>query len=157
MAKVVGVDPGLNGALCFLNSGTSIYFHEMPLIQNEINVMRLSLDIKEFKPDMVYLELASSRPGQSCVSTFTTGRNYGMILAALYLSGFPFKIVSPSTWAKRMHQGVDGKLKAKEKSKIAIQRLSPLGAALLAGKHDGKIDAYLIACYGLDDYSPGGV
>lgn len=155
MAKIIAIDPGLKGSVCFLDND-KFELKIMPLIENEIHISMLMTLMGEFRPDHIYLELASSRPGQSCVSTFTSGRNYGMILAALYLAGFPFKIIAPATWTKKMHQGVDGKLKAKEKSKIAIQRLNPL-AAREAGNHDGKIDAYLIGLYGLKDYSPGGV
>ena len=82
---------------------------------------------------------------------FTYGDHFGQLQGFLMAFGIPFTLVSPVTWTKVMHTGIDASLPAKKKSMLAFQRsavnvtLIPPGCRV---PHDGLVDAYLIAEWG---------
>lgn len=88
MKTVVGIDPGLTGALCVLNSDREILELEiMPTINNEIDTHALSEMILNFKTEycinFFILERAMVMPFQSSQSGLTIGRGYGVLLGLL--------------------------------------------------------------------------
>lgn len=131
---IIGIDPGLKGAVCGIDENGELGFS---LIPDFLSV--LTPNIKH-----VFVEKVFGMPGQSSVATLTYGIGFGRIIQHLEFFKIPHTLVHPKTWTKVMHAGTDSKLKAKKRSNQATDRLFPG----IKFKNDGEIDAALIAEYG---------
>jgi len=71
MSGILGVDPGLTGALALHRDGEWILL-DMPIAgdakRREINGPELCRFLREHQPDHAYLEYAAARPGQGVSS-----------------------------------------------------------------------------------------
>jgi hypothetical protein len=159
--KVVGVDPGINGAIVVTDGEWVFESYSMPItvsgkekLLNFAGVQELLLRIKRAHgPLHVFLERAVPM-AMGSKGAFTYGRGFEALIIALGLERFPVTHVEPGRWTKEMHEGISADLKAKAKSLIAVKRLYPSLVRMLpkrpkGGLHDGPIDALLIAGYGL--------
>jgi hypothetical protein len=163
MTWVIGIDPGLAGALVVTN-GQKAVFEKMPVLvsgkDKEIDWREIREILERFGKvgktlpfPHVFLERAVSF-GMGTKSAFNYGRGFAAIEIVLQDNDYPYTLVEPAKWTKVMHAGIAKDLKPKAKSQIAIKRLFPKLAKLCTfdknGKpHDGAIDALLIAGYGL--------
>lgn len=153
---VLGIDPGLSGALVMTN-GASARYWKMPLEVNgkdkEIDYFKFVDLLDNLDPVHVFLERALPF-AMGSKSAFNYGRGFAALEIALKASRLPMTYVEPNKWTKEMHAGIKDDLKPKAKSLIAVKRLFgkavkdwPLGRT---GKLDeGAVDALLIAGYGL--------
>ena len=88
---IIGIDPGISGAICFFEDGKIIDVIEMPTMSegkknkkqvngnqlfNEIK-SRLNYSNKEFVS--VVVEHVTAMPGQGVTSMFNFGQSYGVI------------------------------------------------------------------------------
>lgn len=150
--KIIGIDPGLNGAITWLN-GPQFDFDEMPLTVNkEVDFNAVMDRLGTMNGYHVFLERAVSF-GMGTKGAFNYGRCYAALEIAIRLSGLSVTYIEPSKWTKEMHQGIDENLKPKVKSVMAVQRLLPQFERFIpkskTGKmHEGVVDALLIAAYG---------
>ena len=154
---VLGIDPGLNGALVAFNENGVVEMNQMPITiigkEREVSHGLLALALERIKPDHIYLERAVSF-GMGTKSAFNYGRAFAAIEMAIQFRKIPFTLVEPKKWTKVMHAGVSNDLKPKLKSEIAVRRLFPkiIRAIPCTPKskklHDGIVDAILIAAYG---------
>jgi hypothetical protein len=101
----IGIDPGLSGAIAALNAGSLEVLEVMdtPVITSEGKriydiggmadaIRRVSL----FGDAVVILEQAQAMPHQGVVSTFATGRGFGIWEGVLSALDVPFRTVRPS-------------------------------------------------------------
>ena len=157
----LGIDNGIGGALAAYDSETNLLVAcAMPTIKvqkakgnkNEYNIPAL---IEWFKTHsdvrMVTLEKAQPFPGQGVVSMFSIGRGYGIMEGILAGLGFPYMVVHPKTWQKKMFEGMPHQ-DTKQASVITAQRLFPgvhfIGSDKSTKLHNGMTDAALMAYYG---------
>ena len=150
---ILGIDPGLSGALA-LSYRDGLLYEEMPTIETQLDLQRLAQLLQGFKEhtDVALLEKVSAMPKQGVSSTFKFGRVYGAVEGMLVALGIPYQLVTPQTWMKVMHQGVEADLDSKARSQLAFKRLFPK-VDLLTGTrrkkpHEGIVEALLIAEYG---------
>jgi|ETNvirnome_2_300_1030623.scaffolds.fasta_scaffold00357_16 crossover junction endodeoxyribonuclease RuvC len=163
MSVFIGVDPGLSGALVAIDSSGAVVEQ---LVMPRVGGTKGPLDTKcilswlldvNYESDSVYLlgalERVSTRPGQSAVSTLTTGVNWGRIDALFVSLGIRYETPTPQQWKRTLglpkrsgKERAQGKLDAVE----MVKRLFP-DMNLMPGKrttpHDGLADAVLIAEY----------
>jgi hypothetical protein len=158
---VLGIDPGNSGAF-ILTDGESLLEHwMMPLIVNGKDksidfdrVHEILFIVQEQHPSIhVFIERAVPM-AMGAKHAFNYGRGFAALEIAIQLLEFKVTYVDPQKWAKEMHEGISGDLKAKAKSMVAVKRLFPrlvprLPQKAKGGLHDGPIDALLIAGYGL--------
>lgn len=101
MSGIVGIDPGLSGALALWRDGQWILL-DMPIVgakgRNEINGPAVCDWLREHRPDHAFLEFAAARPGQGVTSMFRFGVSYGALRMALAACGVPFTVVTPQKW-----------------------------------------------------------
>lgn len=99
---------------------------------------------------MVVLEKAQAFPGQGVVSMFSIGRGFGIMEGILASRKWPYTIVSPKTWQKRMFEGV-AHADTKQASALVAQRLFPDTRFVATERskklHDGITDATMMAVY----------
>lgn len=163
-AIVIGIDPGVGGALAVLHRG-SVRVYDAPTlsvkrgksIKKQLDqvqwcalVRRLSL----VGPTLAVIELvngfgnvrgAPGGGGQSASAAFAFGRTTGAMECALAAFEIPTHFVAPGKWKRDMSVPAD-----KDGARLVASRLMPYGAAQWPlKKHDGRAEAALLALYGL--------
>jgi len=161
MTFVLGIDPGLSGALVVTNGADKIAVWEMPVSnygkEKEVSFQKTILLLKRIKAEFGFLHTYLERAMPLAMGSkhaFNYGRGFQTLILALEITKFPTTLVEPQKWAKEMHQGISQDLKPKAKSLIAVQRLYPrlikgLPVKKTGSIHDGYLDALLIAGFGL--------
>lgn len=148
--KILGIDPGLAGALALYSDGQWILL-DMPIAgdakRRELNGPALCAWLRERAPDHAFVEYAAARPGQGVSSMFKFGVSYGATKMALAACGVPYTIVTPAKWkpAVGIQTGAD-----KEASRLRALQLFPDQAMNLTRKLDhARSDAMLLAYFGM--------
>ena len=153
---IIGIDPGINGAICFFENGEVKDVIDMPTMQdgkknkrqingnqifNEISSRINNLDTKNIN---VVVEQVSAMPGQGVTSMFNFGQSFGVIkgiCAAMQLSIF---FVRPAKWKK--YFGLINTEKDASRTK-AIEMFPKISYYLSKKKDSNKADAILIASF----------
>ena len=88
---IVGIDPGIAGAICFFSNGNIIDVIDMPTMaegkknKKQVNGRQIFNEIKTIKSKFldenisVVIEQVSAMPGQGVTSMFNFGQSYGVI------------------------------------------------------------------------------
>jgi hypothetical protein len=144
----IGIDVGANGGYCIMNSDgvilTSAVLGDLEIFMKEMQGCCTQAYHAVF-------ERVHAMPGQGVSSMFTFGHNVGMIEGILKAYGVPYSKVTPQSWQKEIHVGIDKKLDPKERSRRAAAQLFPHSDFRKSERckkaHDGIVDAVLIAEY----------
>lgn len=154
---VIGVDPGLSGAIAVISTrGRLIHVTDMPTIlvkrngkkKQEIDFEKLGYIFRHYSKDggifEVFVEKVGSMPKQGVSSTFAFGKATGAVLAAPAALGIVVTQVLPVAWKKHFN------LVSKEKDSAREFAISIWGDEHFARKKDcGRADAALIGLYGV--------
>lgn len=156
MRWLVGIDPGLDGAIAFLNDdATALRVYDMPTLvtggtgKRTVNADAL-VEIFRTNPSIyhIFIELVGARPGQGVVSMFNFGVSCGVIKGVVASSMNPHTMVTPMKWKKAM--GVPA---AKDGAIARATQLMPRHAQnWTRKKDDGRAEAALLALYGLTTF-----
>jgi len=151
---VLGIDPGLSGAVAFLNGEQLLNVDDLPLVE----VQHGKGSRKELSPALLHdmlvhtdirigkaiVEHVGASPQMGSVSAFRFGENFGAILAVLACCGIRTELVRPQTWKKSMGLGADKAL-----SRSMAIKLWPMQSDYFARvRDDGRAEAALLAEYG---------
>ena len=147
--QVIGIDPGLGGAIAAAYKGNFDVW-DMPVLEvkqkrwvSAAMLADLLLDVRT-KDTRVLLERVSARPGQGVSSMFNFGMGYGIVQGVVAALEMPLSFVTPQEWRKKM-----GVPKGKDGSRQRVLELHPEFASKLTRKRDhGRADALLIAIFG---------
>jgi crossover junction endodeoxyribonuclease RuvC len=148
----IGVDPGITGAVAFLNDYLDlIKVEDMPTMQlglkaHQVNASELTKIIHNDGNNYnvtVYIEQVNAMPGQGVTSMFNFGMSYGMVQGIVAALGYPLVLVRPNAWKRGA--GLIGK--PKDAARTLAQQLYP-NADLAHKKDVGRADALLIARFG---------
>jgi crossover junction endodeoxyribonuclease RuvC len=141
--SVIGVDPGLKGALAWVNEfGFLTEIEDMPVVDNEVNANLLANLIVAYGPvECVLVERQQSFPKQGVASSFKTGTGYGIIIGVLAGLHVPAFYWAPSTWKKTMHLSSNKELSRKR----ALERWPDQSEYFKLKKHEGRAEAALLA------------
>lgn len=158
---IMGVDPGLNGGVAFLNdNGRLLHYQRMPIkpvmhdgkktAKRIIDIAQVAAMVAKMEPTQVYVEQVHAMPQQGITSTFTFGMGYGMILGLVYALDaiMETRLVTPQRWQGFLYgKGYRQDLEPKGR---ALAKFSELWPSLVEENvtHDGIVDAILIAEYG---------
>lgn len=175
MGKVIiGIDPGLNGAIGIYAEGLMSEVHDMPTLEivgrrmrskrtgkmtnkkkNVYDIQRVRGILTEIKTrcsagghDLeVWLEKSQAMPDQGGVSNFNYGVGYGNLQATIQCCDIRWNEVHPTTWKKNIMRD-QGKSKdaAIYRAKQLFPHINFFGPQ--GGKKDGRAEAMLIAYYG---------
>jgi len=155
MKLIAGIDPGLSGAIAFLDPDThEIDVYDMPtltLTRNgkkkrtiDLYALGMLMDSKRNDIRFAVVEAPSSRPGEGVTSAFTFGFVCGCAQMAVAANIVPMELVAPATWKRLLRLSDD-----KDASRALASRLYPKSANLWPlVKHDGRAEALLLAHYG---------
>lgn len=157
MERIIGVDPGLKGAFCYLtlrdNTIDEITFEPMPLIGNELDLDGLIYIFSTALDAQMYIEKVTSFK-MGAGSAFTFGKQIGTLETLARSFKIAHSFVTPQGWQKEMHEGVNKKAidDPKQRSLVAARRLFPETNLLRSERckfpDSGFVDALLIAEYG---------
>jgi Holliday junction resolvasome RuvABC endonuclease subunit len=148
--RVCGIDPGMDGAICVLDSQNPAHIALIDIKKHAI--FELAHWLHNQQISVVYLEDVHSLYGMSAKSNFSFGRNLGVVMtiAQIVTEGKPTEYVTAKVWQKFI--GVTSKGKA-IKNDVAQLALSLYPQAQLygpkGGLRDGRADALMITHYGL--------
>jgi len=144
MTLVLGVDPGLTGAIACVHNETLLWVEDMPVIAGEISIPLLhGIATSDTPPDTVGIEHVHSMPKQGVASTFKFGKAYGIALG-VFSTHNRVTDIQPTAWKKTFH--LTGK--DKDAARLHAIKLWPAQAELFKRKKDGgRADAALIALH----------
>lgn len=159
---IVGIDPGLDGAIAILRSDTMQLDRiiDIPTMgkgkQRIVNVAVLHgiLDAEtSLAPVVCWLEYAASRPMQSASATCKQCRTYGNLEAIAVCLDWPLHVVTPAVWKTHFRLARKDWTNAQRKaaSRAHATRMFPKHAELFSrAKDDGRAEAALVALYGAE-------
>ena len=149
---VVGIDPGLSGAIAILENNKVLNIFDMPVMaegkknKRQLNSAQLVNIIKDStKPDAekaVVVEQVNAMPGQGVTSMFNFGQTFGAIKGVCAALELPIFFVRPSKWKKHFELINSSKDSSRTK---AIEMYPSLSSQLAKKKDVNKSDAILIA------------
>lgn len=157
MSLVVGIDPGAEGAIAWLQDGQLIAVEDLPIDvvtvgkskRRRLNAVALTnmLTVRTLRanlPNLVMLEEVGAMPGEGSVGAFSFGRCAGLIEGVVAGLGIPHRLVKPADWKRAMGVTAD-----KTMCRVIAGRLFPHKAdAFVRVRDDGRAEAALLALYG---------
>ena len=150
--KIIGIDPGLSGAIAILEDNKVLSIFDMPVMaegkknKRQLNSAQLVDIIKEnikINDDTaVVVEQVNAMPGQGVTSMFNFGQTFGAIKGVCAALKLPIFFVRPSKWKKHF----DLLNSSKDSSRTKVIEMYPSLSNQLSKKKDvNKSDAILIA------------
>ncbi len=150
--KIIGIDPGLSGAIAILENNKVLKIFDIPVMsegkknKRQLNSALLVSLLKENIIDSnevsVVVEQVNAMPGQGVTSMFNFGQTFGAIKGICAALDLPIFFVRPSKWKK--HFELINSTKDSSRTK-AIEMYPKLSNQLSKKKDVNKSDAILIA------------
>jgi len=158
---IIGIDPGISGAICFFEDGQVKEIIDMPVmadgkknkkqingpqIYNEILIRINNIQKKDI---IVIIEQVSAMPGQGVTSMFNFGQSFGVLKGICSAMQLSTHFVRPAKWKKYF-----GLIKTeKDASRTKVIEIFPYISSQLSRKKDSnKADAVLIASFFYNTY-----
>ena len=152
--KVIGIDPGLSGAIAVLEDKKVLGIFDMPVMsegkknKRQLNSAQLvnviKSNINQDEEISVVVEQVNAMPGQGVTSMFNFGQTFGAIKGVCAALKLPIYFVRPSKWKKHFEL-INS---SKDSSRTKVIEMYPTLSDQLAKKKDvNKSDAILIARY----------
>tara|TARA_B100000902_G_scaffold204506_1_gene194961 strand:+ start:692 stop:1186 length:495 start_codon:yes stop_codon:yes gene_type:complete len=158
---IIGIDPGISGAICFFKDGKILDVIEMPTmtegkknkkqangsqIYNEILKRIGSFEKQNIR---VIIEQVSAMPGQGVTSMFNFGQSFGILKGICSAMQLPVYFVRPAKW-KKYFSLINSQ---KDASRTRAIEMFPYFSSQLSKKKDSnKADAILIASFYYETY-----
>tara|TARA_B100000963_G_scaffold361631_1_gene398279 strand:+ start:1412 stop:1903 length:492 start_codon:yes stop_codon:yes gene_type:complete len=150
--KIIGIDPGLSGAIAILNNNKVLNIFDIPVMtegkknKRQLNsallVSLLNENISKDEEVAVVVEQVNAMPGQGVTSMFNFGQTFGAIKGICAALNLPIYFVRPSKWKKHFELINSSKDSSRTK---AIEMYPKLSNQLAKKKDVNKSDAILIA------------
>ena len=153
---IIGIDPGITGAICFFENGEVKDIIEMPnmadgkknkrqingpQIYNEISARIIDFPKKDV---LVVIEQVSAMPGQGVTSMFNFGQSFGVIKGICSAMQLSMHFVRPVKWKKYFNLIKTNK----DASCTKVIEIFPYISSKISRKKDSnKADSILIAKY----------
>ena len=152
--RIIGIDPGLSGAIAILEDNKVIELFDMPVMSdgkknkrqlNSAHLVKLIRDnIKDSQDITMVVEQVNAMPGQGVTSMFNFGQSFGAIKGICAALGLPIFFVRPAKWKKHFELINSSKDASRTK---AIEMYPKISDKLSKKKDVNKSDAILIARY----------
>jgi crossover junction endodeoxyribonuclease RuvC len=153
---IIGIDPGISGAICFFENGEVKEIIDIPImadgkknkrqingpqVYNEISSRIKNTPRKEI---VVVIEQVSAMPGQGVTSMFNFGQSFGVLKGICSAMQLSMRFIRPAKWKKYF-----GLIKTeKDASRTKVIEIFPYISSQLSKKKDSnKADAILISSF----------
>ena len=158
---IIGMDPGISGAICFFENGEVKEIIDMPNMadgkknKRQINGPQVYNEILSRikntpkKEIVVVIEQVSAMPGQGVTSMFNFGQSFGVLKGICSAMQLSMRFIRPAKWKKYF-----GLIKTeKDASRTKVIEIFPYISSQLSRKKDSnKADAILIASFFYNTY-----
>ena len=153
---IIGIDPGISGAMCFFNNGDIIDVIDMPFMaegkknKRQVNGSQIYNEIynriKDLKSKRVYvvIEHVTAMPGQGVTSMFNFGQSFGVLKGICAAMRLPVYFVRPVKWKKYFN--LLGSEKDASRTKV-IEIFPEISGKLSKKKDINRADAILISSF----------
>tara|TARA_Y100000590_G_scaffold275276_1_gene309061 strand:- start:2632 stop:3111 length:480 start_codon:yes stop_codon:yes gene_type:complete len=151
---IIGIDPGVSGAISVLENKKVIDIFEMPTMidgkknKKQVNGSQITNIIKEEinkkKEIIVVVEHVNAMPGQGVTSMFNFGQSFGVLKGICAALSLPIYFVRPTKWKKYFNLIKTNKDASRTK---VIQIYPEISGKISRKKDSNKADAILIARY----------
>ena len=101
---VLGIDPGLSGALAFLDArdASLVDVIDTPVLRTtktrrEYDATAITQLLPRYRPVAAFIEKVGAMPGQGVTSMFRFGMGYGLLTGILHGLSIPITHVRPRT------------------------------------------------------------
>ena len=159
--KIIGIDPGISGSICFFEDGKIIEVIEMPVMtegkknKKQVNGAQIynefskRINKKKDNEVRVVIEQVSAMPGQGVTSMFNFGQSFGILKGICSAMKLPMYFVRPAKWKKYFNL-INSQ---KDASRTKAIEIFPYFSQELSKKKDAnKADAILIAYFYYETY-----
>ena len=156
---IIGIDPGITGAISILENKKVIDVYDTPTMidgkknKRQVNGAQITNIIKEIisnnKEVVVVVEQVNAMPGQGVTSMFNFGQSFGVIKGICSALGIPIYFVRPTKWKK--HFNLIKTNKDASRTKV-IEIYPEISSKLPRKKDSNKADAVLIASFFYNTY-----
>src|SRR4051812_46070878 len=144
--RVLGLDPGLTGAVAVWDTALDVLIvRDMPVANKPNSTRRevvpewLAALVREWDPDVAWLERVGAMPGQGVSSVFSFGDSYGVARGVLGALKVSTHYVTPAEWKRSLRLSSD-----KSAARALASRLFSANAMEFARKSDdGRAEAAL--------------
>ena len=151
---IIGIDPGITGAICFFEDGEVKDIIEMPNMAdgkknkrqvNGAEVTNIFLkDLNNKYKAKVVVEHVTAMPGQGVTSMFNFGQSFGVLKGICAALKLPIYFVRPVKWKKYFNLIKTNK----DASRTKVIEIFPYISSKISRKKDSnKADSILIAKY----------
>lgn len=147
LKTVLGVDPGLTGALAWLDvTGALIDVVDMPVVAGDVDTETLLALLRQGEAYgglgvvTAVLEWPGLMPGNGAKSARSMGISLGRLETAILACSIPVTRVTPNVWKRAMGLSAD-----KEASRALAKRTWPSTGYFDRRKDDGRAEAALLA------------
>ena len=153
---IIGIDPGINGAICLFKDGKIVDVIEMPKMavgkknKSQVNASQIFNEIQkaiegEDKTKVIaVIEQVSAMPGQGVTSMFNFGQSFGILKGVCSAMQLSMYFVRPAKWKKYFNL-INSQ---KDASRTRAIEIFPYFSTQLSKKKDSnKADAILIASF----------
>ena len=149
---IIGIDPGVSGAICILTDGKITAIYEMPTMidgkknKKQVNGAEvtniINKELVNEKDINVVIEHVSAMPGQGVTSMFNFGQSFGVLKGICAALKLPVHFIRPVKWKKHFNL-INTE---KDASRTKVIEVFPYISSKISKKKDAnKADAILIA------------
>ena len=149
---IIGIDPGVSGAICILNNGKIVELYEMPTMidgkknKKQVNGAEITnifqKELINETNSKVIIEHVSAMPGQGVTSMFNFGQSFGVVKGICAALRLPIYFVRPVKWKKYFNL-INSE---KDASRTKVIQIFPYISSKISKKKDAnKAEAILIA------------
>ena len=153
---ILGIDPGSSGGLAIVESKVNslpkiIWASKMPVVsiynKKIIDVMKVSLALKEYSIDVTIIEKVHAMPRQGVSSSFQFGRIFGGIEAISYIYTKRVDYIAPAVWKKSLGLG-SSKQESLDLARLKFGKLNFWDLK----SNDGIAEAALLALFWIEKH-----
>lgn len=150
MRAVVGIDPGVTGAIAVIHGGHLKAVYDMPVNDSRADASEIAAILNDISVASeiasVVIEDTQPMPKNGSIASFKLGYNTGVVVGVVQSLSHPLRRVRPVIWKR--DSGLHGKDKAASRG-LATELYPSHAGDFRMAKHDGRAEAALIARWGL--------
>ena len=157
--KIIGIDPGLSGAIAVLENNKVLNIFDIPVMsegkknKRQLNsallVNLLKDNVRDGEDVAIIVEQVNAMPGQGVTSMFNFGQSFGILKGICSAMHLPVYYVRPAKWKKYFNL-INSE---KDASRTRAIEIFPYFSSQLSKKKDNnKADAILIASFFYETY-----
>jgi crossover junction endodeoxyribonuclease RuvC len=100
--RIVGIDPGITGALALHDGGRLTTLEDMPVFDSRVDGAGIKDILAAMNPDAVFIENTHAMPRNGSIASFKLGLNTGIVIGVVQSLSHPLFRITPARWKSKM-------------------------------------------------------